>query len=238
MGLFGSIKRAVTGPFRAIGKLAKGDLRGAGGALGDVIKPASFVLGATGVGAPIAAGVGALGGAMQKLDDPGAKFRDYLGGAAQGATVGLAGGAARGLAQNIGSRIAGAGAGAGGPTGAMAGPAGMPTPAMAEMPGVVARTVPQIGAETLASQGVSAASKPGLLANVGKFAAKNPELTVGGLQTAVGTYGAAEEGAARDREIKLQEEEAQRREAERQRRFKLDQIGQFINMMGTMRPRY
>src|SRR3990167_7297808 len=110
---FGWLKRlgksavnAATGPFRAIGKLAQGDLRGAGGALGDVIKPASFVLGATGVGAPLArVGLGALGGAMQKLDDPGAKFGDYLKGAAGGASVGLSGGAARGLVQNIGSRL-------------------------------------------------------------------------------------------------------------------------------------
>ena len=219
MSIFGSIGRAITGPFRAIGKLAKGDLRGAGGALGDVIKPASFVLRAAGpLGNAAAAGVGALGGAMQKLDDPGAKFGDYLKGAAQGATVGLAGGAARNLVQNIGSRIAGS-------AGQVAAVGGNPSPFMA-------------GAADIAPEAVKAVSKPGLLSSVSKFATKNPELTIGGLQTIASTYGGTQEGAARDREIALQEEEARRREEERQRRFKLDQIGQFINMVGSMRPRY
>jgi hypothetical protein len=89
MGIFGSIKNAITGPFRAINELAHGRPRGAIGALGDTVKPAGVILGATGVGLPVAAGVSALGGAMQKADDVGNRgFEDIVGGAAEGGMLG------------------------------------------------------------------------------------------------------------------------------------------------------
>jgi hypothetical protein len=106
MGLFDSIKNALTGPFRGIGKILSGDVKGALGAWGDTLKPVGMVLGATGVGAPIAIPMAAAGGAMQKLDDPNIGVGDVIAG---GVTGGLSGAGASYVPQIPGLRGIGQG---------------------------------------------------------------------------------------------------------------------------------
>ena len=91
MGIFGAIGKAITGPFRGVGKLFSGDIKGALGAWGDTIKLGSTVAGfIPGVGIPIAMAGGALGGAMQTLDDPNQSAGAWLKNIAGGAAAGLA----------------------------------------------------------------------------------------------------------------------------------------------------
>jgi len=134
--------------------------RAALGALGDTVKPASFILGAIpGVGAPLAMGVGALGGAMQKMDDEGQRgIGDFLSGAAQGASVGGAGA----LAGNIGQ--AGYNAIRGGVGGMGAGtniPISMPTAPTQSMAGILESNMPSIGTRASMLPSVASSVKPG-----------------------------------------------------------------------------
>jgi hypothetical protein len=250
MGLLKSLKNAVTGPVRAIGKLARGKVGGAIGALGDTVKPAAFVLGATGVGAPIAAGVGALGGAMQKADDPGAKFGDYLKGAAQGASIGAGGSTARGLYQGIASKVAGAGA---------VSPPGVPGSVMpSDTASIVGGNVPggaqsisgtgqfvdaAKGAANLAGGAPPVAPTPGqgIGSKIGSFLSK-PEVAVGLGQTLASGYGGYEQGKAAQERLDLDKLEAERHQMERDRRFKLDRnqvaSSSLIGMMNATRPRF
>jgi len=103
MGLFGDIWKGITGVPRAVGALLGagdsdfGDFRGAAGALGDTLGLAAPILGATGVGAPAALGLGAIGGVLQKADDEGANFGDFVGGGLKGAAIGGAVGTVGGM---------------------------------------------------------------------------------------------------------------------------------------------
>jgi len=80
------------------------------GTIGDIGKYAAIPIGMTGVGAPIAAGIGAAGGALGKLnDEPGTRglgdiLKSAAGGAAMGAGGSLAGSALGGgsLGGNLG----------------------------------------------------------------------------------------------------------------------------------------
>jgi hypothetical protein len=91
MGIFGSIFKAVTGPLRGIGHLAQGKFKKAIGAFGDTAKMAAPIIGATGVGLPLAAGIGALGGAASKWGEGESNVGKIFGSAATGAAGGAAG---------------------------------------------------------------------------------------------------------------------------------------------------
>lgn len=66
MGVLGWVARRITSPVRIIKDVAHGDFRGAVGEIGDNAKLAGVAAGATGVGLPIAVGLGAAGGAASK----------------------------------------------------------------------------------------------------------------------------------------------------------------------------
>lgn len=93
MGIFSSIFKGVTGPLRAIGNLVQGKPRKALGALGSTAKLAAPILGVTGVGLPLAAGIGAAGGAAESFGEERNVLEGAVGGAAGGA-AGVAGRAA------------------------------------------------------------------------------------------------------------------------------------------------
>jgi len=93
MGIFGFLGKAITGPFRGIGKLLQGDVKGMLGAFGDTLKVgAPFI---PGMGVPAAIGLSALGGAAQTLDDPNQGVGNFLKNALAGGAWG--GGASLGL---------------------------------------------------------------------------------------------------------------------------------------------
>ncbi len=113
MGIFGSIWKGVTGPLRGIGNLVQGKFKKAIGAFGDTAKLAAPIMGATGFGLPIAAGVGALGGAASNWGEGKNVIKGAVGGAAGGA-AGVAGRAAfsaGGPLSGIGNFITGGGSG-------------------------------------------------------------------------------------------------------------------------------
>ena len=62
MGLFGFLGKALTGPFRGIGKLFSGDIKGALGAWGDTLKVAAPFI--PGVGVPLGIALSAAGGGL------------------------------------------------------------------------------------------------------------------------------------------------------------------------------
>jgi len=102
MGIFSTIGNAITGPFRGIGNILQGKFGKGLAAFGDTLKVAAPVLGATGFGIPLAAGLGAAGGAMSSLDNPDTSFLEgTVGGGAMGAAGGVAG--APGMLPKIGS---------------------------------------------------------------------------------------------------------------------------------------
>ena len=115
MGLFGSIFKGLTGPFRGIGNLVQGKFKKALGAFGSTAKLAAPILGATGVGAPLAIGLGAAGGAAESWGEDKNIIKGALGGAAGGA-AGVAGRAAfasGGPLSGIGKFVTGGGGGVG-----------------------------------------------------------------------------------------------------------------------------
>jgi hypothetical protein len=211
MGLFGSIFKAVTGPFRGVGKLLTGDLRGAVGAFGDTAKVAAPILGATGVGLLPAALIGAAGGAMQKADDPVGQrgFGDILSGAAGGAALGAGGHFAQGPLSAIGKMV-GVGGGAG-------------------------------AAPAAATAAPSAGSAPSWLSKMGSFVTSNPELTVGMAQTGAGMMGAAQQQAQYQKELdynqRLQQEQWEWQQQQAERQAEAQKFQQMMNLFSTFRPR-
>ena len=104
MGIFGAIGKAITGPFRGIGKLLQGDVKGMLGAFGDTAKIAAPFL-AGPLGLPAAIGIGAAGGAAQTLDDPDNSFGDFLKGGFGGGLVGSLGGIGKLIPSGTGGKI-------------------------------------------------------------------------------------------------------------------------------------
>src|SRR3990167_8504583 len=88
MGIFGSVWKGLTGPIRGVGNLIQGKVRKAVGAFGDTAKLAAPILGATGVGAPLAAVVGAAGGAASKWGGGENNLLKIAGSGATGALTG------------------------------------------------------------------------------------------------------------------------------------------------------
>ena len=98
----------------------KSFLKKAGNVVSKGLKYASPVLALTGVGAPLAAGLGALGGLGERLtDDKKGGWKDNLGGAVKGGALGLAGAGARAGLSKLGMFGLGGGGGTavGGATG-------------------------------------------------------------------------------------------------------------------------
>ena len=220
MGLFGSIKNAITGPFRAVGQLVQGKPRGFLGALGDTVKPAAVAASAIpgphqGLTIPLAA----AGGAMQKFDDEGDRgFGQILMGGAKGA--GMAAGARLipGAVDKFGS-VTGLYGGAGGGATAVA-------PGMAEMMAAGGGAAAPTTAATPAAGG-----------GFGAFLKGNAPYLAQGMGAAATVYGAHEQGRALDEQLMFERErETERmkfereREAERQRQ---NQIGMLLQAMST-----
>lgn len=91
MSIFSSILKGVTGPFRGIAKFAQGDIRGGLGAFGSTAKLAAPIVGATGVGLPLAAGLGAAGGVAERYGEGEGNIGKILGSALPGAAAGAGG---------------------------------------------------------------------------------------------------------------------------------------------------
>jgi len=226
MGLFGDIWKGITGVPRAVGALLGagdsdfGDFRGAAGALGDTLGLAAPILGATGVGAPAALGLGAIGGVLQKADDEGAKFEDFVGSGLKNAAIGGAGHLAGGVAGKLGGAAGGTGQ----------------------------ATAYRVG-ETLSGEAAKRGGLAGVgkvLGGAGRYLGENPEVLMAGLGTAADVYGAGQQGEAQDRQYqfmveqaKLQEEERARMREERERQRRQDQIGMLLQgIQGFRSQRY
>src|SRR3990167_6237106 len=111
MGFFGSVWKGLTGPIRGVVNLIQGKVWKAVGAFGDTAKLAAPILGATGVGAPLAMGLGAAGGAASRWGEGESNLLKIAGSAAGGAAAGAAGAGAgklfQGPLKGIGSKILG-----------------------------------------------------------------------------------------------------------------------------------
>ena len=235
MSIFGSIWRAATGPLKAIGNVARGRFRQAIGNLGDTMKLGGAALGVTGVGAPLAMGVSALGGAAQEFGK-GESIGGILKGAAGGASAGAAGAGVGsllrgGIAGNLGKGIGNALRG------------GTPAPAAAAVPGT---SLANVGGEIapratgLAPIGASGTA-PSIGANVGGEIAKNvgseggglmnwikginPTVATGAMSTAANMIGAQQQGKMMDRQFQFERED-------RDRMFRLQQMREMLGMYG------
>jgi len=231
MGLFGSIFKGVTGPLRGIGRVLKGDIKGAIGAFGDTASLAAPVLGATGVGAPLAIAAGAAGGAMQKFDDPDFNVGSVLRGAA--------GGAGRGAALHGAGKLASSG------ISSVLAKGGSAVAPVSSLPGSVAGAVPTSTAGSASTlSGVSAGLSrggPGLtvtapqaagvvskaagtvtenvgggnfLSGIGAFINKNPKVAAQILGTAADVYGAHQQGRIAGQYLDLDKKEQERKQLE------------------------
>ena len=101
MGRHRRVSQVISPPNERRGFVHKAIGKGLG-AIGDIAKKAAPIVGLVpGVGTLAAAGLGAVGGGLGTLNDPGANFGNFLGntagGAAGGALGGLAGGALGGI---------------------------------------------------------------------------------------------------------------------------------------------
>lgn len=209
MGLFGFLGKAITGPFRGVGKLLSGDVKGALGAFGDTLKVgAPFI---PGVGIPAAIGLSALGGGLQTLDDPNQGVGDWLKNIGGGAAWG---GAAGGGLQGIKSLLS-------------AGKAASAPVAMIDIPAAAPSMAARVG------QGIGMAGNwiKDAAGNVLNWSSANPLIASQALSTGTGMIGAGQQQAMYNQ----QREEEQRRYEEAQRR---QQLQQMIQMMSSFRPRY
>lgn len=212
MGLLGSVFRGVTGPLRGITRVLRGDIKGGLGAFGDTLSLAPVALGATGVGLPIAAGVGAAAGALQKFDDEDFSLGSVVGGAAKGA---LTGAGTHGVGKGI-SGILSRGGAASAPIASAAPGSAIPestslvsrTPNVASLggrAGTAAGNIASTVGETVTDEGGG-----GLLRGIGRFLAKHPDVPAEAISTGANLYG-------NERALAFRREEA---EKERQ----LDQL--------------
>jgi len=190
MSIFGSIIKGITGPLRGVGNFLQGKFRKGIGAFGDTAKVAAPLLGATGVGAPLAAGIGAAGGAASTWGEGEDNFGHIIGGGAKGAAGGLMGHMAGKTFPGIKKFLSGGGGGA---------PAAATATATPAVTGTAATAAPKVGG------GVGSA--------IGGFIGKNPEIAAGVLSTGANVYGAHKQGQAMDRQLELEEQiEARRAE--------------------------
>lgn len=195
----------ITKPVRGIGRLLRGKFRQGLGDIGSGTKSLAPILAATGVGAPLALGIGAAGGALEGATTGGGGLKNLLKGAAGGAarTGAAAGGRALALKYMGGGGPAnpseairqygsgGGGAGTGGATN-----------------GVGRLLSSGEGGVRGAGEGIVNAGK-----GVARWAEAHPTLA----GSAISAYGDYESGQQKDRELALYEEELARREAERMR---------------------
>ncbi len=192
MGLFSAIGSAISRPVRGLGRIARGKFRQGLGDIGAGVKTAAPLLAATtGIGAPLAIGLGVGGGAAKSFGE-GGDFGDVLKGAAGG---GLAAGAA-----GIGRRLSG------GANALRGGTAGIDAP-IAGFGGLGAE-----GAREVA--GGIGSGIGGRLAGIGRgvasFARENPVVASNLAGTAANVYGAREEGRAMDEELAFRREQIER----------------------------
>lgn len=226
MGLFGSIGRALTGPFRAIGKLVQGKPRDALGAFGDTLKPAAIVASAIPGPHQVATiPLAAAGGALQKFDDEGQRgLGQILMGGAQGATMAAGARALPGLVdKGAGLLGLGGGGGASAPIGSMA--------------STINQNLPSI-----ATQAAGGGGGGGFMGGLGSFIKGNPEVVTHGLGAAADVYGGYQQGKAMDEQLAFEREREDRRmafEEERERESRRRQeLGMLMQAMTSFRPGY
>lgn len=255
MGVFGALKNAVTSPFRAIGDLARLKIRKAVGDITDGAKVSlPIALAATGVGAPLALGLGAAEGAADSWGHGQNNIGKIALGAGAGAATALAanaaGGAFRGGVRvpggvpgvaggettsiaDVGSNLSGdALAQAGGDdylasVGEAAGGAAGPAASVAP---AVSSVVPNVPAPQ--STGFL---KGGAFKSIGTFAKKNPAIVAQAAGGALNTLAGANT-ASRQLDIEAQQVQNQKEEADR--RAKLEELMAMMQGYQSFRPQY
>jgi len=215
---FNWLKNAVTGPFRGIYGLLKGEPRTALGAFGDTAKPLGIALTATGVGAPIGLPMAAAGGAAQKLDDEGDRgLVDILQGGAEGAALAYGAGKVGDLARGAYGALSGT------PGPIMPGTVGS-APAVDLSEAVATNT-----GRTVAGNILPKKAGEGMLSGITSYLKENPVVPLSLASTAGNVYAAQQEGAVADRWQRIKEEEMERQ-------AKLAELQTLFNLVtGSMR---
>lgn len=231
MSFLSGIWNGVTAPFRAIGQFAQGNFRQGLGDLGQTAEVVAPILGATGVGLPLAAGIGAAGGGLSTWGQGDSNVGDIVKGAVRGGAEGAAGSVLHGaLGGGGGAPAATTGAAdlsgtgsdvIGGAASELTAPAEAITPS-AVSPGLA-------DASQVFTPAASAGASP--LSAIGAWAKKNPVPAIDAAGKLLGTgaqvYGAQQLGSAE--EVRLAE---QKREFdEQERRSHLSMLANFISGM-------
>ena len=205
MSFFGSLLSIPQKAVRGIGRVARGKFKEGLGDIGSAAKGAAPLLALTGVGAPLALGIGAGGGALQGATD------DGFGGALRGAAGGAANTGLALAARGIGSKILGGGvdaASAAGTPGVSA-----PVSGFGGLGEGAANTAMRSATQSVAGGATDAVPEAarGIGSRVLGFAKENPLVASEVVKGGLGAYGASQQGAALDREAALREEETRRK---------------------------
>ena len=208
----------VTRVPRGIGRLLRGKFREGLGDIGAGAKGFAPILGLTGVGMPLAAAIGAVGGLAERGTAPGAELGDVLASGLTGAAGGAAGAAARGplgIGRAAGTVAEGSGAIAPNLP-VLTPPVGIMPSAAAAAPSAVAPALPSLAASAAPSAIGSAATPlvetglkgptPRGIGRLLSWIEAHPNVAVGAGQALSGIYGAERLGRAQDREAALEEE--------------------------------
>lgn len=234
MGVLGWVARRITSPVRIIKDVAHGDFRGAVGEIGDNAKLAGVAAGATGVGLPIAVGLGAAGGAASKWGHGESNIgKIALGGVEGGAEGAAAVGANKLLSGGLpsigggGGALPDSGSAIDSATGAVkAADSFVPVASSGGIPSAV--SIPSL----------VKAPKPGVMSKVGHIATKHPELVASGLGTAVDAFGAVQQGQMADSQLALDTRKQDFNEEESKRRQKLAELTQMMQGYEAYRPQF
>lgn len=231
MGVLGWVARRITSPVRIIKDVAHGDFRGAVGEIGDNAKLAGVAAGATGVGLPIAVGLGAAGGAASKWGHGESNIgKIALGGVEGGAEGAAAVGANKLLSGGLpsigggGGALPDSGSAIDSATGAVkAADSFVPVASSGGIPSAV--SIPSL----------VKAPKPRVMSKLGAFAGKNvaPIASVAGE-----SFQALEQGNADAGRLALATRTQDFNEEESKRRQKLAELTQMMQGYEAYRPRY
>lgn len=248
-GVVKAVGKSITGPFRAIGHLAQGKIRRAVGDVADTAKVALPVaLAATGVGAPLAIGLGAAEGAADQWGHGENNIGKIIGGAAKGSATALAANAAGGLFRggvrvptgaptgvaDVGSQVSGdALAQAGGDDflASVGDVAGGPSASIA--PEVANTVVPNLPPPGGPPPGKF--QMPGAFKDIGQFAKKNPAIIAQAAGNALNTF----TGVNTDnRRLDIEAQQVANSKEEADRRAKLEELMAMMQGYQSFRPQY
>lgn len=253
MGVFGALKNAVTSPFRAIGDLARLKIRKAVGDITDGAKVSlPIALAATGVGAPLALGLGAAEGAADSWGHGQNNIGKIALGAGAGAATALAANAAGGAFRG-GVRVPGAGDITGGLPDADAAIASADNAAsiaggadLSSLPDVASSVAPisESVVPNVAPPGVSNVLNQtkggGFLKGqpfkaIGALAKKKPEIVAQAIGTGLQTF----TGVNTDnRKLDIQAQQVENERQDNERRAKLAELTAMLQGYASFRPQY